>query len=272
MTKTINEFDADRTGTGTKEWAEHNENIQKGCSANCLYCYAACNAHRFKLRPRADWGIEQLTKRADITSYPRRKGVVMFPSAHDVSPFNVIAYIRVAKLILGAGNQLLIVSKPNLECIAKLVTELADYKAQILFRFTIGTTSNTVAAFWEPGAPAPEERIAALKLAFQSGYRTSISAEPLLGGPETALAVMDAVRPYVTDSVWVGRLNRGRSRVDMSVPLYAEKVIALEDQQRDAEILRMCQALAGDPLVKWKDSIKEVLARANTEQQNRSVR
>jgi len=37
-------FDIQRQGTGTKEWEDVTENIQKGCANNCLYCYAADKA------------------------------------------------------------------------------------------------------------------------------------------------------------------------------------------------------------------------------------
>lgn len=168
-------FDSQRAGTGTHEWAEVTENIARGCPHNCLYCYAAQNAKRFKLRDRADWAREELTKRADITSYPARDGVIMFPSAHDITPFNLEACIRVARLMLEAGNKLLIVSKPRIDCISRVVRELADYKNAILFRFTIGTTDAATAAHWEPGAPTPAERIDALQ---EGAYDSSQCSSP----------------------------------------------------------------------------------------------
>lgn len=261
MGETLTEFDAPRAGTGTQEWAEVTENIARGCPNDCLYCYAATNANRFKLRERANWRTEELTKRASITSYPAKGGVIMFPSAHDITPFNVEAFIRVARLMLSSRNKLLIVSKPRIDCIRRVVAELAGYKDAILFRFTVGTTDASVAAHWEPGAPAPAERLDALKLAFEAGYRTSVSAEPLLGGLDTARALLDAVRAYVTDTVWIGKMNKIRARVDMSVPANQERAREIERAQTDAEVLRLFDALDGDPLVRWKDSIHEAMAR-----------
>ena len=258
---TTPDFESQRTGTGTKEWAEKNENIQRGCSHRCLYCYAAHNAHRFKLRDRTDWQEEELTKKAFITSYPAREGVIMFPTAHDITPFNLDAYLRVSKLMLEKENKLLIVSKPRVDCISVLVDELKAFRAQIMFRFTIGTMDAAVAAFWEPGAPTPAERVEALKLAFEAGYSTSISAEPLLGGLETAQAVLGAVRPYVTGTVWIGKLNKARQRVDMTQPRNVEEIMKIAAAQSDESVLQMYAALAGDPIVEWKDSIKAVLKR-----------
>lgn len=256
----MDEFQSNRTGTGTGEWAEHNENIQLGCSNGCLYCYASNNAHRFKLRTRNEWGREELTKKAERTTYPLRKGVIMFPTAHDITPFNLDAYTRQASLMLERGNKLLIVSKPRVDCITHLVEALGPYKAQIMFRFTIGTMDAEVARFWEPGAPSPAERIQALQIAHWAGYRTSISAEPLLGGCDAVIAVLSAVRPYVTDTVWIGKMNKIRTRVDQSLPENREHSAKIERLQSDGEILHLVETLAGDPLVRWKDSIQDVIA------------
>lgn len=62
----------------------------------------------------------------------------MFPSLHDITPFNLDACIRFVKLMLKKGNRLLIVSKPRLECIRRVLHELDEFKEQILFRFAIG--------------------------------------------------------------------------------------------------------------------------------------
>jgi DNA repair photolyase len=257
---TTQTFDAARKGTGTHEWAERTENIARGCPHNCLYCYAAQNAKRFKLRDRADWPREELTARANLTSYPARDGVIMFPSAHDITPFNVEAYLRVAKLMLAKGNKLLIVSKPHYAVIARLCTELSAYKALILFRFTIGTIDEATALHWEPGAPTPDERIKALALAHSNGYRTSVSAEPLLGGLATA-QTLEAVRPYVTDTVWIGKMNKIRARVDMADPAAASRAQDIERAQTDGHILALVDSLGDDELVRWKDSVLEVIAR-----------
>lgn len=253
-------FDAERNGSGTNEWAELKENIARGCPHNCLYCYAAENANRFKLRARSEWMKEELSKRAQITHYPKRKGVIMFPTAHDITPFNLETYVRVARLMLEAGNHLLIVSKPHLACIQRLCSEFAAFKDVIQFRFTIGTTDEIIAAHWEPGAPSIAERIASLAHAHAAGFMTSVSAEPLLGGVETAQTLLAAVRPHVTDTVWIGKMNRIRSRVDMSSPENSTRVAEIEAAQSDSEIQRMYRMLSGDPIVRWKDSIRKTMA------------
>lgn len=252
------EFDADRKGTGTAEWAEVTENICRGCANDCLYCYAAHNANRFNQRPRAEWSREELTKRSLIASYPARDGVVMFPSSHDITPFNLEAYIRVARFILEKKNRLLIVSKPRLDCIPAIISELDKYRKQILFRFTIGSMNDATCLFWEPGAPEPQERVACLQYAKEQGYKTSVSIEPMLNGTDDAIATVKYCEEYVTDTIWIGKMNKARLRVGGE---HALAVAMIEKLQRDEEILRLYRYFQDDPMIRWKDSIKEVVAR-----------
>lgn len=255
------DFDAKRQGTGTAEWAEVTENICIGCPHNCLYCFAAQKAATMYggWCKRDDWGEEKLTKRAEIKSYPAREGVVMFPSTHDITPFNIKAYVRVAKLILEKGNQLLIVSKPHIECIHRLLQDLSPWKDQILFRFTMGTLSNEVSSYWEPGAPMPIERHKCLTTAFRAGFKTSISIEPMLEGRAGAAEVVAAVYPFVTDTIWVGKMNKVNLRVPKGHEAAVERILHL---QRDEEILDLYRELKDNEKVRWKDSIKEVLKAA----------
>lgn len=249
-------FETQRPGTGTKEWADTNFNITEGCRNNCLYCYAAQMAARFKRRERDFWQEEVLTPNAFITKTPKRTGVVMFPSTHDITPANVHDYLRVAKSMLATGNQLLITSKPRLEIIKLLVRELEPWKEQILFRFTIGTMNTEVAAFWEPGAPTPQERLEAIQAASDAGFRTSISIEPMLGGVNEAIDVVHKVNPYINDTIWIGKMNGGKSRVPAEYHYAVDKI---KYQQRDEEILRLVEILGKLPEIRWKDSIQKVI-------------
>lgn len=253
-------FDAERTGSGTKEWAEVTENIQRGCVNDCLYCYAAHNANRFGQRYRDQWAEEVLTKRAQINSYPARDGVVMFPSSHDITPFNVEHFIRVAALILKKGNRLLIVSKPRRECIGRVMDALEPWREQILFRFTIGALDELLTKFWEPGAPHPLDRLDSLSDAEARGFARSVSIEPMLAGAEETLRVVENVLSYSPETVWIGKMNKSRLRVSMTSREIAEAVRLVEVQQRDEEILRLYDALKDVPAIRWKDSIKAVLA------------
>lgn len=252
------DFKDERNGTGTKEWSETSINIQKGCQNDCMYCYAAQMANRFGWRKREDWAREELTKVATRKSFPAREGVVMFPTSHDITPFNIEGSIRVLKLNLEKGNKVLIVSKPRLECISRLVAELEPWKAQVMFRFTIGTLREETSKFWEPGAPLPSERLACLSLAFEAGFETSVSSEPMLGGVESTITVVEACRPYITDTIWLGKMNRVQV-----APEHAEAAKEIKRLQRDDEIMKLYRHYEKDLLVSWKDSIKAVVIKDN---------
>lgn len=257
----MKQFDEKREGTGTKEWAEVTENIQRGCANNCLYCYAAHNANRFGWRPRSEWAREELTKRAEMKTYPAREGVVMFPSSHDITPFNVAHFIRVATIILQKGNRLLIVSKPRLSCIIDVCKCLMPWRDQILFRFTIGAINEQLTALWEPGAPNPEERLEAIKYAHDAGFPVSVSIEPMLAGPFETGRVVSAVLQFNPETIWIGKMNKVRLRVVNDSTEITEAIFQIESQQTDEEILRLYQKVGHVGVVRWKDSIQMVIGK-----------
>jgi DNA repair photolyase len=259
------EFNNQRNDTGTREWAEINANIQKGCSNNCLYCYAMSNALRFgQIQTHEQWGQETIDWKAVNKKWPKRDGVIMFPTAHDITPSNLDAAITALRNMLAPGNKVLVVSKPRLDCIVALCKELKDYSAQLLFRFTIGSTDWRTCAFWEPGAPEPRDRIAALNYAYGKGFRTSVSMEPLLAGIGMAIQTYGTVVPFVTDDIWIGKMNKIRSRVDTSIADNLIAVESLEQLQRNEEILRLVGILGKEKNVRWKDSIQAVIHRYTT--------
>jgi DNA repair photolyase len=256
------EFNTERTGTGTKEWSDASVNIGFGCSHGCLYCYAMDMMRRFnKIKTPEDWTVETVNLKKSKKGYQLREGVIMFPTTHDITPYYLPYAVESLKKMLIPGNKVLIVSKPHLDCIKTLCDELANYKSQILFRFTIGTIDPRASRFWEPGAPAPAERIESLKHACKAGYSTSVSMEPMLGGVNDALMTFLSVLPHITETIWIGKMNQPRQRVGMKVPETAAAVRRIEELQDDNEIMRLVKTLHRQPKVAWKDSIKKVIAK-----------
>lgn len=244
---------------GTKEWASTTLNIQTGCKNDCKYCYAKCMALRFGRATPELWGTKVVPHKS-AANCRKRKGTIMFPSTHDIMPDNIDACLATIKNLLGAGNSLLIVSKPRLGCIKQLCKELESYKAQILFRFTMGSADDTVLKYWEPGAPGFAERILALAYAYGQGYSTSVSMEPMLD--VNPGAVIDKVKPFVTDKVWLGKINRLRQTLAVNCPgdQDARKCAdALIASQNDAYINQLYATYKSDPQIAWKDSIKKVV-------------
>lgn len=255
-----NEFTKDRSGTGTKEWSDISYNIQKGCQNGCLYCYAKARALRFReIDTHDQWTTETINMKAVNKKWHKRDGVIMFPTAHDITPDNIDYCITALKNMLEPGNQVLIVSKPHLSCVEKMCAELEPWKDQILFRFTICSMDESICAFWEPGAPPPSERYFALTHAFKRGFQTSVSMEPMLNDKHDVRAIVWFLERYVTDTIWIGKMNKVRSRVDMSNPDNKFMVEDIEREQSDGMILKIFESLKDEPKVRWKDSIKKVV-------------
>lgn len=258
----MSNFNAKQAGTGTKEWAEINYNIGKGCSHGCRYCYAFGMAFDSKrIKSMEEWRKQvivekKVTKKLGKT-YENK--LVMFPSSHDITPEYLDASITTIQKLLDAGVNLLIVSKPHLDCIKRICEEFKNYKEKILFRFTIGSLDEEVCKFWEPGAPAPDERLEALKLAADKGFFTSVSCEPMLEGIDGIYRVVEAVSPYVTHTIWIGKMNMQRNKTDRTLP----EVIQLGQLQADEEILKMVKKYSQNRKIEWKDSIKKVINTAN---------
>jgi hypothetical protein len=116
-----------------------------------------------------------------------------------------VSQIVLKKLIV-VGNRVLLVSKPRNAFIAKICDDYKSYRNNILFRFTIGSTNDHILSFWEPDAPSYDERKSALEYAFKSGYRTSVSIEPMLD-PDNIEELVDDLAPFINQSIWIGTMN-----------------------------------------------------------------
>ncbi|GAF68515.1 unnamed protein product [marine sediment metagenome] len=250
------------TGSGTREWADTNLNIQIGCEHNCRYCYARHRAvERFKYcKSLEDWRNPVINKRKIKAKYQKYFGTVMYPSTHDITPRNINESVGVVRKLLDAGNKVLIVSKPHLPCIERLCKALWPRKEKILFRFTIGSMNDEILRFWEPGAPRFVERINCLVYARRWGFGTSVSCEPYLD--ERVDLTYQAVLPWLTESFWVGMLRRFDSRVkldDVSEIDMHRFVMVQRTIQTEQRVRALYDSLNGKEFVKWKDSVREVM-------------
>lgn len=196
-------------------------------------------------------------------SFRKRDGRIMIPSSHDITPGNIEIALEVIGKLLESGNDLLIVSKPNYSCMKRIIDKFESFKSAIQIRFTIGSTTDEILKLWEPGAPNYNDRLKSLKYAFEGGYGTSISAEPLLDGTPDAL--YGELHRYVTGSIWIGKMNFPERRIKMNsatteVPSYVKELMAA---QSDKNIIAIWQKYKENPMIEWKESIKKVVASHN---------
>ena len=239
---------------GTKEWKPHNENDIEGCENDCLYCYAKKNAIRFKRRTKENWHEMKPNARSQR---PVRflKGGVMFPTTHDLHFRHQHWWMPFLTDLLNVGNEVLIVSKPEFKAIQFICDTCYSVQDQIEFRFTIGTDDEETRRFWEPNAPQIHERIRALRYAFERGYKTSVSMEPLLTRDPANLIFM--VSPWITDTIWIGTMNHTSLSDfnDRSKCWYYEmmEINSYENMKR------VYDANKDNPQIRWKDSVRELL-------------
>ena len=244
---------------GTREWSVDTVNCCTGCVHNCRYCWARAQALRFKrIKSPQQWLTPHVREHELNKKRKKAKGTIMFPSTHDITPEVLAPCMAVLKNLLEAGNRVLVVSKPHWEVVRTICAEFADYCPRILFRFTIGAKDNEILRYWEPNAPRFEERLDSLRYAFGEGFQTSISVEPMLDTPGVA-DLVQTLAPLVTDSIWIGKINRIRHSF-MALSDEDEAAIqGIQNGQTDARVRAIHHALKHHPLVKWKDSIKEVI-------------
>jgi len=254
--------------TGKREWAAATINIQRGCEHDCRYCYARWDAvTRRKQCTRDQWRQPHIFTERIEANYHRLNGRVMFPSTHDITTRNISECLVVIKKLLEAGNELLIISKPHLECVQLLCEVLRPWQRHVMFRFTIGSAFDKVLSFWEPGAPNFKSRFQSLTCAYLDGYRTSVSCEPFLDVHQAHIqCLFEECRPYLSDDpdggFWVGKLRHWASRVDLSsatpedLKLYVEP---LKAAQGDDFVHALVRTLDGRRFIRWKDSIREII-------------
>jgi DNA repair photolyase len=182
----------------------------------------------------------------------------MFPSSHDITPTNLGACMTVMKNLLDVGNRVLVVSKPHLECIKAICEMFEPFKNQILFRFTIGACDDQILSYWEPNAPGYDERKQCLIHAYQAGFQTSVSAEPMLDSANIDPLFGDLL-PYVTHSLWIGTMNHlGRFGKGSDMVL-RQAIAKIRQGQTNAIIKSIYERHRNNPLIRWKKEIKKVV-------------
>lgn len=249
-----------RDGYGTGEWAGHSRNCMLGCSNDCAYCYARANAIKHgKVSSREAWNKESVETSELNRRHSRLDDVVMFPTRHDTTPKNIQYVLPYLQGLLEAGNRVLYVTKAHETCMSEVVGGLSRFKETLLIRVTIGSMHPLRCKFWERNAPSPQERLKALQLAYNAGFQTSVSMEPILHGVEDAVETFQTVEPYVTEKIWIGAMNSAETRVDVSNQNYRKAVNDLKKLQSKQELIRLYELLRDKPKVLWKDSIRNIV-------------
>ena len=243
--------------SGTKEWADHNINCISGCYNNCRYCYAKMIAKRFRRATEESWQ-NMVIRKEDVTKdYRKFSGRVMFPSSHDIFDLPEIeeTVLTILSKLLKNKNNVLIATKPRLNVIKYIDKSFSNYKKNIQFRFTITSKQDNLLRFWEPNAPKFQERMESLMLAFQKGYKTSVSIEPFLDYDPVEL--VKHVEPFTTESIWLGKMNY-IPRKNIS-PLEKQYYTNVRKNYEIKHLWHLYFQLKDNPLIRFKDGIRTKL-------------
>ena len=244
-----------------QDWTDskNNINICVGCKNDCLYCYMkSMNEGKPKRKQPGDWHKWEL--RPDKVEAKRRlmDGLVGFPTSHDIFPEILDPYLIVLGKLLRAGNEVLIVSKPRFDCIREICASSRFFKDRIIFRFTIGSINDQVLRTWEPNAPNYEERKACLAYAFEQGFRTSVSMEPMLDTANIEPLIAD-LRPIVNTDIWLGTMNHAEDAKKWTGAGMVGEIDKIVAGQSPENLSTIYNKFKDDQLIKWKSEALEII-------------
>jgi hypothetical protein len=272
--------------TGTREWSDVSINCCLGCANGCLYCYARARARQYgRLKLGGDWRGERCKSVDEVRKDPQYRrhyaGVVMMPTTHDLTAGTADTVLDVLRMLLAAGNKVLLVTKADPRLADRVASvwydacrhgALGEKGGALEIRVSIGCLDERIAHAWEPFAPRPADRTAALRFWHDQGIATSVSAEPLLD-PPTAVELVERVAPWVSGPIWIGKMNEPSARLKWFWNECTDGdrrqrirglLETLEFWQSDARVMSVVDALGRCPSagrIAWKDSYREVIER-----------
>ena len=238
---------------GHSDWTEPKNNVSfcSGCENDCVYCYGRYFAARRGQIEPDNWSEMKIREHDVRRGRALHKGRIGFPSTHDILPSNLDASLNVLGKLLLAGNSVLVISKPRMNCIKRICSACEFFKDKILFRFTIGSMNDALLGFWEPQAPLYRERKFCLAYARNRGFQTSISMEPMLDTENIDVLIND-LKPLVSDKIWLGTmeyLDWIKTRVAAK---HHGEIGKIESGQAPEKLLAIYNRYIDDPVIEWK--------------------
>lgn len=215
-----------------REYGELALNLYKGCAHGCTYCYAPAATRTGlevfkdpKPRPVVIMNLEKELKKGQ---YAGREVFLCF-SCDPYQPIDSEHQLtRQAIRILHAHEvKVRILTKAGFKSerdfdLLAARPDLSFYGATLT-----GAAGYPVLTEFEPNAPAPADRMAALREAHERGIPTWVSLEPVID-PQQALEIIRQTHAFV-DTYKVGRWNYDKRAATIDWPKFREEVVALLD-------------------------------------------
>jgi DNA repair photolyase len=103
-----------------------------------------------------------------------------------------------------------------------------------------------------------EERKQSLKYAYERGFRTSVSMEPMLDTIQIE-QLIETVRPFVTEDIWLGTMNHLKGLKKTADEALIAEIDKVEAGQTPEILIALYNTYKDDPLIKWKtDALKNI--------------
>lgn len=244
----------------------YSRSIAVGCSHNCTYCYARQNAlEKEEIRSVEEWATEVLTAKVNEVQRKSPGVTYKFPANHDITPVLLQPSLLYIGNLLRAENNVLVCTKPHLECVRSICDQFNDYKEQLSFDMTITTMDEHRSRLFEPGAPLPLERLAALRYASTQGFKCSVRIEPMLEAEVNTGMLIESVYPYISGNITLGKMVNARKRliINEAHRTGARQLLDLIDSYECLRALHrryqdLCKA-SGEPIISFTIPTMEVI-------------
>lgn len=193
---------------GITEFARLALNREVGCVHDCKYCYGPASMHVKRkdwTKPRAkDNYLTNLLfdlRKREKRGLPKHQVLMEYSGDCYGDPADTLTGESI-KLLHDFGYGVCILTKAGMNAVKDI--KLFDPKIDC-FGSTITTFDPVELAEWEPKAPCPQDRLAALKEFHDAGVYTWISMEPIIS-PATSLQVIELTHQCV-DHYKTGLMN-----------------------------------------------------------------
>jgi len=147
-------------------------NVYTGCAHRCLYCYSSSYIPDFFGPRKKKDLLKRISK--DIETLDRK---IPISISNSTDPYQSLERTkkdtRKCLELLRDFKKLIVTKSP-------LVTRDIDLFSNTVVAITITTDDETLAKLIEPGAPAPQERLNALKILSDSGIQTIARIDPII--------------------------------------------------------------------------------------------
>ena len=162
--------------------------------------------------------------------------------------------MKTYRFVLGIGGA-------SIDNILAMYKVMKAYRKQTLYRFRIGSANDEVLEQLDPKGLSFKERLRCLWLAHELGFETSVFIDPMMDNSPDA--VVEAVKPYVTEAIWLGKAKSLKHFLTVYPGPNNKRRVAKADKllklQSAVNLKVIHKRLKRDPKVRWGKTIQKAI-------------